>query len=81
MDTQRPPTERRGIRIVARGTLSYRVDSLFGGLTVARRAGATVLAGEIADQSQLHRLLAQIRERGLDLQAVLLTDLPAHPSH
>jgi hypothetical protein len=78
MDTHQPPTERRGIRIVARGTLNERVDSFFGGLTVARRAGATVLAGEIADQSQLHRLLARIRDLGLDLQAVLLTDVPAH---
>ena len=63
-----------------RGTLAERFDSSFAGLTVARRAGATVLAGEIADQSQLHRLLARIRDLGLDLQAVLLSDLPAHPS-
>jgi uncharacterized membrane protein len=81
VDTQQPPTERRGIRIVARGTFSERLDSFFGGLTVARREGATVLVGEIADQSQLHRLLARIRELGLDLQAVLLTDLPATASH
>ncbi len=50
------------------------------GLIVARRSGATVLPGEIADQSQRHGLLARIRDLGLDLQAVLLTDVPAHPS-
>jgi hypothetical protein len=81
MDTQHPTTGRRGIRIVMRGTLSERFESSFGGLTVARRAGATVLAGEIADQSQLHGLLARIRNLGLNLQAVLLTDVPAHASH
>jgi hypothetical protein len=73
-------TGRRGIRIVVRGTLAERLDASFAGLTVARRSGATVLAGEITDQSQLHGLLARIRDLGLDLQAVLLTDLPAHPS-
>ena len=80
MDAQHPTTGQRGIRIVVRGTLAERFDSSFAGLTVARRSGATVLAGEIADQSQLHRLLARIRDLGLDLQAVLLTDVPAHPS-
>jgi hypothetical protein len=80
MDTQPPTTGRRGIRIVVRGTLGERFESFFAGLTVARRSGATVLAGEIADQSQLHGLLARIRDLGLDLQAVLLTDVPAHPS-
>lgn len=77
MDSQLPTTGRRGIRIVVRGTLGQRFESLFAGLTVARRPGATVLAGEIADQSQLHGLLARIRDLGLDLQAVLLTDLTA----
>ena len=80
MDAQHLRTDRRGIRIVVRGTLGERFGSLFAGLTVARRSGATVLAGEIADQSQLHGLLARIRDLGLDLQAVLLTDAPAHPS-
>jgi hypothetical protein len=80
MDTPHPTTGRREIRIVIRGTLGARFESLFEGLTVARRSGATVLAGEIADQSQLHGLLARIRNLGLDLQAVLLTDVPAHPS-
>jgi uncharacterized membrane protein len=75
-----PTTGRRGIRIVVRGTPGEHFESFFAGFTVARRSGATVLAGEIADQSELHRLLARIRDLGLDLQAVLLTDLPAHPS-
>jgi hypothetical protein len=75
-----PTTGRRGIRIVVRGTLGERFESFFAGFTVARRSGAIVLAGEIADQSELHRLLARIRDLGLDLQAVLLTDLPAQPS-
>lgn len=80
MDIRPPTTGRRGIRIVVRGTLGERFDSFFTGLIVARRSGATVLAGEIADQSQLHGLLARIRDLGLDLQAVLLTDVPAYPT-
>jgi hypothetical protein len=80
MDVQPPTTGRRGIRIVVRGTLGERFESLFAGFTVARRSGATVLAGEIADQSQLHGLLARIRDLGLELQAVLLTDLSTHSS-
>jgi hypothetical protein len=80
MDMQPPTTGRRGIRIVVRGTFGERFESMFAGFTVARRSGATVLAGEIADQSQLHGLLARIRKLGLDLQAVLLTDVPAHAS-
>ena len=80
MDAQHPTTGRRGIRIVLRGTLGTRFEPLFADLTVARRSGATVLAGEIADQSQLHGLLARIRDLGLDLQAVLLTDVPAQRS-
>jgi hypothetical protein len=77
MDMRPPTTGRRGIRIVVRGALGERFESFFAGLTVARRSGATVLA---ADQSQLHGLLARIRDLGLDLQAVLLTDSPAHSS-
>jgi len=42
MDARYPTTERRGIRIVVRGTLGERFESLFAGFTVARRAGATV---------------------------------------
>jgi hypothetical protein len=80
MDTPQPTTGRRGIRIVVRGTLGERFESFFAGLTVARRSGAVVLAGEIAEQSQLHGLLTRIRDLGLELQAVLLTDAPAHPS-
>jgi hypothetical protein len=80
MDAPHPTTGRREIRIVVRGTLGARFESLFVGLTIARRSGATVLAGEIADVSQLHGLLARIRNLGLDLQAVLLTDVPADPS-
>jgi hypothetical protein len=80
MDMRPPTTGRRGIRIVMRGTLGERLESSFAGLTVARRSGATVLAGEIADQSQLHGLLARLRDLGLDLQSVLLTDVPVQPS-
>ena len=80
MEAQRPTTDRREIRIVIRGALGARFESLFAGLTVARRSGATVLAGEIAGQSQLHGLLARIRDLGLELQAVLLTDTPTDPS-
>ena len=50
MDPYSPTTSRRGVRIVVRGTLGERFESFFAGFTVARRSGATVLAGEIQHQ-------------------------------
>ena len=60
----------RSIRITVRGRLSNRLAAAFDGMTPVRRTGATELIGEIADQAQLHGLLARIRDLGLDLESV-----------
>ena len=66
------------IRITVRGRLSQRLARAFDGLTLAPRAGATELAGEVVDQAQLYGLLTRIRDLGLELQSVDVAD--AHPT-
>ena len=63
----------RSIRITVRGRLSNRLAAAFDGLTLVRRTGATELAGEIADQAQLHGLLSRIRDLGLELESVTVS--------
>jgi hypothetical protein len=70
----------RRVCITVRGRLTSRLAASFEGLTRVRGTGTTELVGDVADQAQLHGILSRIRDLGLDLQAVLLTDLPAHPS-
>lgn len=60
----------RSIRITVRGRLSSRLAAAFDGMTLVRRTGATELAGEVADQAQLHGLLSRIRDLGLELVSV-----------
>ena len=67
------------IRITVRGRLSQRLARAFDGLTLAPRAGATELAGEVVDQAQLYGLLTRIRDLGLELQSVDVAD--AHPTN
>lgn len=62
------------IRISVRGRLSRRLAAAFDGLSAIPRAGATDLVGEVADQAQLHGLLARIRDLGLELESVSLSD-------
>jgi hypothetical protein len=58
------------IRITVRGRLSKRLASAFEGMTLVRRAGASELVGEVADQAQLHGLLSRVRDLGLELESV-----------
>jgi len=58
------------IRIKVRGRLSRRLAAAFDGMRLVRWAGGTELVGEVADQAQLHGLLSQIRDLGLELAAV-----------
>ena len=68
------------VRIRVRGRLSERVASAFDGLTPISRAGATELVGELVDHAQLHGVLARIRDLGLELEAVTVSDVdPANP--
>jgi hypothetical protein len=60
-------------RIVVRGRLSARLARAFDGMTLVRHPGNTELVGEIADQAQLHGLLARIRDLGLELQHLDVT--------
>jgi hypothetical protein len=69
----------RCIRIRVRGRLSDRLATLFDGMTLVHRADGTELVGEIADQAQLHGLLARVRDLGLDLESVTTGD-GAQPS-
>jgi hypothetical protein len=39
-------------------------------MVLVRRAGATELVGQVADQAQLHGLLSRIRDLGLELESV-----------
>lgn len=57
-------------RITVRGRLSERFASSFDGMVVEWDGGATVLVGELADQSQLYGLLERIRDLGMDLVKV-----------
>lgn len=70
------------VRITVRGRLSKRLAAAFDGLTLVVRTGATELVGELADQAQLHGVLARIRDLGLELEAVTVSDvdLPAERS-
>jgi hypothetical protein len=62
------------IRIRVRGGLSRRLATAFEGMTLVPRCGATDLVGEVADQAQLHALLARIRDLGLELESVEVED-------
>ena len=62
------------IRITVHGRLSDRLAAAFDGMSLVRRRGATDLIGEITDQAQLHGLLSRIRDLGLELESVTVTD-------
>jgi hypothetical protein len=64
----------RRVRITVRGRLSSRLAAAFDGMTPVRCARTTELVGEVADQSQLHGLLSQIRDLGLDLESMTVLD-------
>jgi hypothetical protein len=62
------------IRITVRERLSERLATAFEGLTLVPGAGATELVGEVVDQAQVHGLLTRIRDLGLTLQSVTVSD-------
>lgn len=58
-------------RIRVKGCLSHRWADWFGGLELIRLPnGETLLAGQLADQSALHGVLARIRDLNLELIAL-----------
>jgi len=63
------------VRITVHGRLSERLTAAFDGMATVRRPGATELAGEVADQAQLHGLLSRIRDLGLELTSVTVSEV------
>ena len=58
------------IQIKLRDRLSDRFATFFEGVTLVHGVDGTELIGEIVDQAQLHGLLSQIRDLGLELESV-----------
>jgi hypothetical protein len=56
--------------ITIEGGLGQEWTEWFGGLHITESDGATILAGDLADQAALHGLLAKIRDLGLPLISV-----------
>jgi hypothetical protein len=65
----------RWVQITIRGRLSRRLASTFDGMTASDVPAGTCLAGTIADQAQLHGLLAQVRDLGLELDSLTMTEV------
>jgi hypothetical protein len=62
------------VRITVRAQLSDRLATAFDGMALERRSGATELVGVVADQAQLHGLLGRVRDLGLELESVRVTN-------
>jgi hypothetical protein len=57
-------------RIVVRSELSDRYAVAFEGMEMETKNGATILTGDVIDQSHLHGILARINGLGLQLMSV-----------
>jgi hypothetical protein len=72
----------RRYRIEVAGELSARFAPVFDGMTMHRDRGRTVITGMVVDQSQLHGLLDQVGDLGLELvsvNAIENEDRPGNP--
>jgi hypothetical protein len=76
MEARMSPAERASrYEIRVQGALDARWSTWFAGLEVCNREpGETVLTGPIRDQSELHGVLARVRDLGLPLIAVRRLD-------
>ncbi len=63
-------------RIVVRGELGGALAQAFEGVRVEAGSGQSVLTGDFADQAQLHGVLAQLRDFGIELVEVTPGDEP-----
>jgi len=62
-------------QICLKGILDSSWSDWFGGFSITVQGDETILIGNVADQSQLHGILAKINELGLSLISVnKLTD-------
>jgi hypothetical protein len=66
--------ETLSIQITVRGRLSERLAAAFDGMTLVPRTGTTELVGRVADQTQLHGLLTRIRDLGIELESLTVSD-------
>ena len=80
--TPRPPEAAADYELRIAGHLDPRWSTWFDGLTVTHEDdGTTTLRGAVRDQSELHGLLAKIRNLGTTLIAVTpLGTSTAHPT-
>ncbi len=58
------------VTITIRDRLSDRLAAAFDGMSAIKCQNGTQLVGHVADQAQLHGLLAQVRDLGLELESV-----------
>ncbi len=80
--TPRPPDAAAAYELRIGGHLDQRWSTWFDGLTVTHEDdGTTTLRGAVRDQSELHGLLAKIRNLGTTLISVTpLGTATAHPT-
>jgi hypothetical protein len=67
---ERLRSSRHAYRLVVEGELSDRLEHAFGGMTVTRSDGTTVMVGNVRDQADLHDLLRRVTDLGLTLLSV-----------
>jgi hypothetical protein len=63
-------TSGRNYRIVLRGELGDQYRERFGGMTLERQSGMTVLTGKVIDQAQLLGFVERGQELGIELVSV-----------
>lgn len=70
-----PDDDGLGYEIKLAGHLGGQWSTWFGGLTITHEEeGTTTLRGPVADQAQLHGLLARVRDLGTSLISVSQVD-------
>jgi hypothetical protein len=57
-------------RVILSGELGDEFAFLFENMELERVAGTTVLTGTVLDQTQLHGLLSQVQDLGVELVSV-----------
>jgi hypothetical protein len=75
----RPPTPRgpAGYTVRIAGHLDAHWSAWFGDFTLTREPnGTTTLRGVVADQAELHGLLVKVRDLGVTLLSVEITEAP-----
>lgn len=76
MSALRVPKGPRAYRITVAGRLDGSWEVWFDGFTLVTRAdGTTALSGPVADQAQLHSVLAKVRDLGLDVISLEVIEL------